>query len=558
MSVETNTIPASAGHIKNENALGEKGVENNSEIVSTTSISGSDGATGKSVAFTQYETIDLFIHPECNKCGGVWGQGKLNKIDCLRQGLKKPIVVQCSKCSHLAIAKEAHDDSGSVPKAELDAAYLYPILENYVLNNKSRFIRADDEQIHLLEGSKRIPLNHDPQSAEQAGLMERAFAGQMTHITTVGQLVLMRLKSFANRNAKAMSLRRFAATVGNEIQIPVGDGADILAVGEQSWKIAKNGAEKIWIEGAGKNNVLAFDEEAARNPVAGLKRFETLCVDTQKNRDKSMRWFVAMFAGLFPFVRDPVEARMTVFLTGEAGAGKSAVGKRFCHLHGLGEVKGNVTTAAIYSRGDNGLLILDNKESKNIQRSDWNDFFLFMATGGEHERANSDGKSIRRGMSTRPALLATAIEGMTLNRENMRRVVEVEYLIHSLEEQKAFNLSRNLAEIDGARDLIRSAFVPVLQSYLRISKEEPETYIPNKFAAFPEHYIALANLLRAYGEQIGREKLWAESILEAWAAAIDEDGGENEDMGDFYVKKALRSSSPAEIKSAPFTLDAKP
>jgi hypothetical protein len=92
--------------------------------------------------------------------------------------------------------------------------------------------------------------------------------------------------------------------------------------------------------------------------------------------------------------------------------------------------------------------------------------------------------------------------------------------------------------------------------YLRISKEEPETYIPNKFAAFPEHYNALANLLRAYGEQVGREKLWAENILAAWAVAIDEDGDEREDMGDFYVKKALRYWS-SEIKSAPFTLDGK-
>src|SRR5581483_12349309 len=111
------------------------------------------------------------------------------------------------------------------------------------------------------------------------------------------------------------------------------------------------------------------------DPAAGLAHFERLAVETQSCQEPAMKWFVAMNAGLFPFVRHLCVSRLIQINLGDSQSGKTSGATRFCRLHALGEAYGNASVASLNNEPDPGLLALDNKENSNFTQ-DLIDFFL--------------------------------------------------------------------------------------------------------------------------------------------------------------------------------------
>lgn len=81
-------------------------------------------------------------------------------------------------------------------------------------------------------------------------------------------------------------------------------------------------------------------------------------------------------------------------------------------------------------------------------------------------------------------------------------------------------------EIKQRRHEIGSALVHVLRRYIEIKDEPIHGACP--VPDFEEHYTALCNLLRAYGEVAGKPEGWAESIIAAWGRALVDSEPEEE------------------------------
>jgi hypothetical protein len=97
---------------------------------------------------------------------------------------------------------------------------------------------------------------------------------------------------------------------------------------------------------------------------------------------------------------------------------------RFTYLHGLGDVLGDFSVAALANSGDIGLLVMDNREQQNFTQ-ELIDFCLFLATGAERGRSYSDG-TLRPRLNGRPVGVITTIEGV-VKAELQARCVEVQY-----------------------------------------------------------------------------------------------------------------------------------
>jgi hypothetical protein len=233
-----------------------------------------------------------------------------------------------------------------------------------------------------------------------------------------------------------------------------------------------------------------------------------------------MRWLVAMDAGFFAFVRNSCPARFLLELIGGTQQGKTSGAQRFTILHGLGDVKGDFTVAALGSLGDIGLLVLDNKEQANFTQP-LIDFCLFLATGAERGRAQVDGR-LRPSEPGRPIGIITTIEGV-VKAELRARCVQVQYGVTGQ------NLLRGPIEheIGQRRHEIGSAMIQVLVRYFRIQSGRRPT--PNPIPQFEEHFTALANLLRAFAELAGKPSDWSEKLIADWNTALL---GANEDEDD--------------------------
>jgi hypothetical protein len=66
----------------------------------------------------------------------------------------------------------------------------------------------------------------------------------------------------------------------------------------------------------------------------------------------------------------------------------------------------------------------------------------------------------------------------------------------------------------------------VLQRYLQIRGRYSS---PNPMQNFEEHFTALCDLLRAYGDVAGKPNGWAEEIIEKWDEVFSRRGEEDED-----------------------------
>jgi hypothetical protein len=240
-----------------------------------------------------------------------------------------------------------------------------------------------------------------------------------------------------------------------------------------------------------------------------------------------MSWFVAMHEALFPFIRDLCPARFIVVHIGSTQQGKTSGAQRFTLLHGLGEVKGDYSPAALASLGDVGLLVMDNKEQANLTQP-FVDHCLYLSTGAERGRCTQDGMLRPRGVG-RPVGMITTIEGMC-KAELRSRCIDVQYGVAGLKLPRA-PIERNIQE---RRHEIGSVIVMVLQRYMQIrSAMAPRLDHPHCCCPVPdfeEHYSALCDLLQAYAEIAGKPKGWSDGEVRAWGKALTSSEPEEDDL----------------------------
>jgi len=276
-----------------------------------------------------------------------------------------------------------------------------------------------------------------------------------------------------------------------------------------------NNDDAVWVEHP--YNAPFNHSEAT---VEGLECFEHLCVETQACVRPEMRWLVAMQAGLFPYIRAFFPARFITALRGPSQEGGKTTGaQRFTLLHGLGEVDGDVSVAALNNSGDCGLLVLYNKEQANFEQP-LIDHCLFLATGAKRRRSTQDGRI--RTAHGRPVGLITTIEGVP-KRELQARTITIDYRISGV----AVDRGPIEREIRAKRHVITSALMDVLWVYLAICGTEPT---PNPQPNFAENFRANCDLLRAYGMVTGKPTGWAEKIIAVWNGTIGRREVEENDL----------------------------
>lgn len=398
------------------------------------------------------------------------------------------------------------------------AAYIYEKrLAKYINDHSGQFLRDEVGGLHVILGQTRISLNYSRENYGLAKLMIDACG--ISTINAGAQAAIQRLQVVAAGNAAGLRLRRFSAISedGARLYVPVRDG-NLLQITAEGVTQVPNGsnADSFWLEHPNGAPLDYYEGDA----VERLGHFERLLVDTQACAMPEMRWFVAMAEGLFPYVRDLCPARLLMVHLGPTQSGKTTGGKRFTLLHGLGDVKGDYSVAALGNMPDPGLLVLDNKEQANFTQA-LTDYCLFLATGAERGRSNADGEN--RTSGTRPAAVLTTIEGV-VKAELQKRCVNIEYA------PRAPMLKRAPIEkeINQRRDDIGSALVLVLRRYLEIRGAEHD--LPNPIPEFEEHFTELCVLLLAYADVAGKSREWAEALIEAWNRTLTSQELEDNDL----------------------------
>jgi len=404
-----------------------------------------------------------------------------------------------------------------LPRTE-KRAYIYAErLQEHLTKVKGRYLQDENGSVHVSFDGQRIPLDFDRNNRRLAEVMMTACG--VSTLEKSAHAAIQRMQVHGGNHSGRIRLRRFSSLSGDGLRlyIPIRDG-NILKITADGIESVPNGEndDAVWVEHPCGNPF----NYATDDPKGGLTDFERLVVDTQACKFPEMKWFVAMHEGLFPFVREECPARFIVVLLGPSQrAGKTSGAKRPILFHGLGDVKGDFSVAALANEGDIGLLVMDNKEQANFTR-ELIDYCLFLATGGERGRSNAEGGM--RVSASRPVGVITSIEG-AWKEELQNRCVEVEYFIQG-DQIKRGPIEREIVQ---HRDLMASAMMPVLRRYLQIKGENRPT--PNPIPQFEEHFTALCNLLWAFGDVAGKPEGWAESIMAAWGRVLDEpDESENE------------------------------
>ncbi|MEN6535758.1 MAG: hypothetical protein ABFD89_18990 [Bryobacteraceae bacterium] len=374
----------------------------------------------------------------------------------------------------------------------------------YVKKQNGRFARGDNGSLFLILGNQRIALNYD-RTNELLGRVMLA-ACRATTVTSAAQAAIQRVIVEAAGQTGLLKLRRFSSVSadGKKLYIPLANQ-----------KLLRVTADGIGEVPNGENDDAFWVEHPCGEPIkyetvdhnATLADFERLLVETQACQVPEMRWLVAMHEGLFPFVREICPARMILVHLGPTQSGKTSGAQRFTLLHGLGDVKGDYTVAALGNLPDIGLLVLDNREQSNFGQP-LVDFCLFLATGAERARSFADGSL--RTATARPVGVITSIEGV-VKAELRKRCVNVEYSVRPGTLLRRGPIER---EVQERRHMMGSALVAVSQRYLQIRGEQRPT--PNPIPEFEEHFTALCELLWAFGDVAGKPKGWADSLVQAW------------------------------------------
>ncbi len=398
------------------------------------------------------------------------------------------------------------------------AAYIFERrLFGYIKECRGQFLRDESGSFHLIIDDRRVPLNYARDNYGLADLMIQACG--VSTINAGAQAAIQRLQVIASKNASGLRLRRFSAVSDDGLRLYVPThGGNLLQITADGMTTVPNGGnqDSFWLEHP-YNSPLTYTEG---DPIPHLEQFEQLLVDTQACAVPAMRWLVAMAEGLFPFVRDLSNARLLTVHLGPSQCGKTTGARRFVLLHGLGDVKGDFSVASLGNMPDPGLLVLDNKEHSNFKQ-DLIDYCLFLATGAERGRSNSDGQI--RTSGTRPVGVITSIEGVP-KQELQKRCAIVEYA----KQPTALKLGPIEKALRENRHQIGSALMPVLRRYLQI--KDTEDGLPNPIPEFEEHFTALCLLLLAYADVAGKSREWATEIIGGWDRTLADRDAEETDL----------------------------
>ncbi len=393
----------------------------------------------------------------------------------------------------------------TVASVEREARNHVARLNRRIAALNGRFIQDEAGSLSLILKDRRIRLNHHPDNLPIAKLLYDVCG--ISTFTMPARIAIQRLQIDAVDKVSPVRVRKFSGISedGNRLYVPVSDSR-VLLISDGLIDTTINGDNEdcLWVEHP--NEIPAEFVDG----VDGFELFEKLIVETQACAEDPMKWFVAMNEGIFPFLRDSVPARFITIHVGPSQSGKTTGAQRFTLLHGLGDVHGDYSTAALSNEGDIGLLVMDNKEQANLEQ-DYVDYLLFLSTGAKRGRSFSDGR-MRRALDGRPVGIITSIEGVK-RPELQARCVEVLY------ERKTDALPRASIEyqIKKRRNEIFSALVLVLTRFLGIRGQKRS---PNPIPLFEEHFVTLCDLLRAYGEVVGMLDEWSETIIAGWVDSL--------------------------------------
>ena len=406
----------------------------------------------------------------------------------------------------------------------------------------------------ITEEGRRVPINDRSDNVE---MMRLTFARCGLSLKDRGvQVAIQRLQVHASESTDRVRMRKFSAmsddllrlyvptlTSGKVLCIHAHMNPQLVANGRQPGNGKKAKGDGIWVEHPLETGISLVIHSGSRgslltgslDPALGLGGFERLLVETQGCRVPEMKWFVAMHEGLFPYVRDVAEARLIAVHHGSSQNGKTSGAQRFLKLHGLGEVCGDVTVAAVANHGDTGLIVLDNVEHQNLTPK-LIDHLLFSATGGARMRSDTSGRN--RINERRPVVVLTSIEGV-FKKELINRSVAVEYELNKTGDARLLRRSEIEREIVERRDAIRLSLMAVLRRFLEVRGRKLP--YPNPRPEFEEHFTALCDLLTAYEEVASKPAGWAQSLIDKWDEVLrGERDDEPEDELEWVILKALK------------------
>jgi hypothetical protein len=410
-------------------------------------------------------------------------------------------------------------------------------LHGYITAHGGKYLRDEGGKLSIFLKGRNIPL--DSEDIDLSSLLLQVC--NVTTVLTESRIAVRRLQIKANETCSKIRERHFSACSDDEkrIFIPVRN-EELLEISESTIRIVSNVTNdaNLWIRHPQKT-AFAYTQV---NPQAGLKDFEQLLVETLSCKHNEMRWFVAMHEGLFPFVRDVAKARFLVTHEGSTQQGKTTGAQRFTLLHGLGDVIGDGSVAALSNQKDVGLLVLDNKEQKNLTQA-LIDFCLFLSTGARRLRSSNDGSETHTTNKFRPVGVITSIEGIH-KAELAARNVPVQFCVSGGMIGRE-EIEREIVEKSNA---INSALASVLQRFLAIRRQKRPT--PNPFAGnFDAHFAALCDLLRAFGEVGGKPDEWAEGLIAAWVKTIAQREVESEDSEyEYSIREILYSANSLNVQ----------
>lgn len=431
-------------------------------------------------------------------------------------------------------------DKPSVNRAE-QAGWLHARkLHGYIIERKGKFLRDEDGELCVYIDGRPVLLN--PVLASETIDLNRLLlsACDITSVTQEARIAIQRLQVLANDSCSDIRERHFAACAEDEkrIYIPI-QGEMLLEISEAAIQMVPNVTNDaaLWV----KHPERAPFKYVQSDLREGLAAFERLLVEPLACKHGAMRWFVAMHEGLFPFVRDIATQRFLVTHEGGTQQGKTTGAQRFTLLHGLGDVVGDASVAALSNGRDVGLLVLDNKEQKNLNQA-LIDFCLFLCTGARRIRSSKDGSETHATNRFRPVGVITSIEGV-YKAELAERNVPVEFCVCGQKIGRE-GIER---EIKKQRNQINSALMVVLQKFLSIRNQHKTS---NPFGGnFDAHFTALCDLLRAFGEVAAKPEGWVEKIITAWNRLIPQRGEEAEDSEyEYSIQDILYRSHPSEVQ----------
>jgi hypothetical protein len=249
-------------------------------------------------------------------------------------------------------ANSKKDGKGRGPKSEREA-FLYKMdLDDDIRKKKGQYLRGEDGSLHLILGASRIPLSFSRENIALARLMLEAC--NVSSLSPGAQAAIQRLQVTAQSSASSLTFKSFSGLSKDRtrLYIPI-DGGELLYITSTEITVVANGdnQDKLWIE---HPYCRPFRFTLDADPCEGLAQFERLVVETQSCSIPEMRWLVAMHEAFFPYVRDLCRARFLLAHIGGPQEGKTSGAQRFSQLHGLGEVKGDYSVAALANQPESG------------------------------------------------------------------------------------------------------------------------------------------------------------------------------------------------------------